>query len=123
MKDCITIAFPFASPSGTKFRGRSGWKWLMNYNKKYDKFLKDYNLVKEWQAKEKRLVEIIRYVPSKRQFIKDKENLMFGCKALKDALNRAGLIKEDSMKWLEDVYYQEVGEAKTVVRITIYKGE
>jgi hypothetical protein len=111
----LEIVFDFASPSGTKFRGKSAWKWLMNYNKRYDKYLQGYHLIGKYNAHEKRTVTITRVVASGREFIKDKENLMFGCKALKDALKRAKLLVDDSMEWLDDYYLQCVGEAKTIV--------
>ena len=49
----------------------------------------------------RRRVSVTRIVPSKRNFIKDDDNLRFATKPLNDALKRLGLIYEDSRHWLE----------------------
>jgi hypothetical protein len=46
-------------------------------------------------------VAITREVPSRRNFIRDDDNLRFSCKPLLDALKRAGYIKDDSRTWIE----------------------
>lgn len=53
------------------------------------------------QCAEKRRVQVIREVPSGRNFIRDEDNLRFATKPLNDALKRLKLIRDDSRKWLE----------------------
>lgn len=61
------------------------------------------------RCQERRRVEIIRFVPSRRNFVRDTfENLPFAAKELRDALKHTGLIKDDSAKWTETVITQEV---------------
>lgn len=57
----------------------------------------------------RRHVTVIRGVPSKRNFIRDDDNLRFSVKPLNDALKRLGLIHDDSRKWLvQEIPTQEV---------------
>ena len=89
----------------------------MGWNRKFDKALQGYHLVKKLHAKGKRKVSIIRYSP-KKKFIKDYCNLVEGHKPLLDALVRAKLLVDDSMKYLEESYQQiECNEEKTEVLI------
>lgn len=79
-----------------------------------------------WQAStEKRTVTVTRIVPSKRNFIRDEDNLRFSVKPLNDALKRLGLIRDDSRKWLEqDTPTQEVSPSgQWVTRIRIERTE
>lgn len=46
-------------------------------------------------------VTVERQVPTRRNFIRDDDNLRFSVKPLLDALKRQGYIKNDSRKWLE----------------------
>jgi hypothetical protein len=46
-------------------------------------------------------VSVERHVPSRRNFIRDDDNLRFSVKPLLDALKRQALIEDDSRKWLE----------------------
>lgn len=46
-------------------------------------------------------VTIERHVPSRRNFIKDDDNLAFCAKPVNDALKRLVYIRDDSRKWLE----------------------
>jgi hypothetical protein len=46
-------------------------------------------------------LEIARLVPSERNYIRDVDNLWFATKPIPDALKRLGLIRDDSMRWLE----------------------
>ena len=46
-------------------------------------------------------VTVTRLVPSKRNFIRDDDNLRFAVKPVNDALKRLGLIKDDNRTWLE----------------------
>jgi hypothetical protein len=68
---------------------------------------------------EKRRVSVTRIVPSRRNFIKDEDNLRFSVKPVNDALKRLGLIKDDNAKWLEQpMPTQEVGTGyETVITI------
>lgn len=70
---------------------------------------------------ERRRVTVARLVPSRRNFIRDDDNLRFATKPLNDALKRLGLIHDDSRKWLEQVIpTQEVStDGKYYTRITI----
>jgi len=66
-------------------------------------------------------VTVIRQVPSTRNFIRDDDDLRYTTKPLNDALKHAGLIKDDSRKWLrQDIPTQEVSQDGlywTIVRI------
>lgn len=64
-------------------------------------------------------VTVTRIVPSRRNFIKDDDNLRFAVKPLNDALKRKGLIYEDSRNYLEQpMPTQEVGPGyETVIVI------
>jgi hypothetical protein len=44
--------------------------------------------------------DIVRLVPSERQFIRDDDNLPFAPKPLHDALTASGLIRDDRRQWL-----------------------
>lgn len=116
----LTIEFPFSTPTGWKFKGNkgSGWKVLAGWNKRYDRFLSNYNLVKAWQAKGPRKIVITRYHKNGRDRIKDDVNLREGCKPLVDALVRAGLLYKDTTEYLLEVYAQKIGEPKTIVEIS-----
>ena len=48
----------------------------------------------------KKRVAVTRECPSKRNFIRDRDNLFGACKPLLDSLQRLGLIVHDSMRWL-----------------------
>lgn len=52
-------------------------------------------------CREERRVVVTRECPSRRNFVKDEDNLRFSVKPLNDALKRLGLIRDDSRKWLE----------------------
>ena len=71
----------------------------------------------------RRRVTIERLVPSKRNFIRDDDNLRFATKPLNDALKRLGLIYDDSRAWLEQTLpAQEVStDGKYYTRILIEK--
>ena len=57
----------------------------------------------------RRTIEIIRWVPSKRNFVKDTfENLPNTAKELRDALKKTGLIHDDSTKWTDTSIEQAV---------------
>ena len=99
----LGIAFPFAYPSGNLFKKKSGWKYLMGWNKKTDQWMKDYFLVKKWNAKERRKVTVTRYGSRELDF----ENLADGMKPLFDGLKRALLIVDDSPKWIDREYIQK----------------
>jgi hypothetical protein len=46
-------------------------------------------------------VTVERQVPSRRNFIRDDDNLRFSVKPLMDSLKRQGYVYDDSRKWLE----------------------
>jgi hypothetical protein len=106
----LEIVFDFATPSQNKLKS---WRAMIGWNKKFDKYLKNYCLVKKYRAGEKREISITRH--SKRTL--DFGNLVGGCKPLLDALKRAGLIVDDSPEWIKDGYTQEIGKPKTEVVI------
>ena len=63
-------------------------------------------------------LRVERHVPSRRQFIRDDDNLRFAVKPLLDALKRQGYIRDDSRKWLtHDTPTQHVGPAMTVIEL------
>lgn len=72
-------------------------------------------------CEEKRRVTVTRLVPSKRNFIRDDDNLRFATKPLNDALKRLGLIRDDNRKWLEQPMpmqaVSETGGWLTVIEI------
>lgn len=45
-------------------------------------------------------IQVVRLVPSVREFLRDDDNAAFSCKQLGDALQDVGLIKEDRREWL-----------------------
>lgn len=58
---------------------------------------------------ERRRIQIVRLVPSKRNLIRDTfENLPSAAKELRDALKHTGLIFDDSTKWTDTVITQGV---------------
>lgn len=71
-------------------------------------------------------VIVTRLVPSRRNFIKDDDNLRFSTKPLNDALKRLGLIHDDNRKWLDQpMPTQEVstsGGWATVIEIDPVEG-
>jgi hypothetical protein len=73
------------------------------------------------RAKGRRRVTVIRVVASKREFIKDDDNLRFTVKPINDALRRLGLIEDDRRELLEQpLPEQRVStdrSARTIVRI------
>lgn len=50
---------------------------------------------------DRRRVEVIRFAPRPRNFIKDDDNLRFAVKPLLDALKRLALIKDDRREWID----------------------
>ncbi len=74
-----------------------------------------------------RYMEIILYHKSKKGFY-DRDNCIGGCKPLLDAIKGTGWIKDDSPKWVDCGYHQNVvGEHKGITavgtRILFYKQE
>src|SRR5262249_49281513 len=56
------------------------------------------------RVQERRRIEILRLVPSRRRFIKDTfENLPWAAKELRDAITYLGLIRDDSAAWTDTV--------------------
>jgi hypothetical protein len=66
----------------------------------------------------KMTLQIVRLVPSSREFIRDDDNLAFSRKQVSDAMKHVGLLKEDRREWLEALtIHQDVtpnGKALTV---------
>jgi hypothetical protein len=83
-------------------------------------------LVKPERVKRRMHVTIVREVPSKRNFIKDRDNLLFSTKKLRDSLKSLGLIYDDSIRWLEmpdpEQRVSDDGLAWTVIRIQPVEG-
>jgi len=119
LKEPIEIIFPFATPTGWKFKGHYGWRALMGWNKKCDRYLDGYETVKKWQAKGRRKVTITRHHKNKRDRIKDDVNLREGCKPLIDALDRKGLLFKDTTEYLNDVYYQKITKKEPFTHVKI----
>lgn len=75
----------------------------------------------ELRRKERRRVTVIRQVATRRQFIRDDENLHYTLKPVNDALKRLGLLYDDSRTWLEQPPVEQQvspdGVARTIVRI------
>lgn len=71
---------------------------------------------------ERRRLEIEIHVPSRRNFIRDDDNLAFSRKPITDALKRLGLLCDDSRAWLDaPLPAQRVsddGKCWTVVRLS-----
>ena len=68
-------------------------------------------------AKGRRRVIVLRQYGSRGK-VRDRGNLIGGCKPLIDALTIAGLIVDDSPEWIEDHYAQErAAVAATVITI------
>lgn len=49
----------------------------------------------------RRRVHVIRFAPSRRNFVRDDDNLTFALKPVLDALKHCGLLKDDRREWLE----------------------
>jgi hypothetical protein len=66
-------------------------------------------------------VTVTRVVPSRRNFIRDDDNLRFSVKPLNDALKRCGLIYSDARTWLEQSMPTQTvsphGRYETIVEI------
>lgn len=75
----------------------------------------------EIRRKERRRVTVIRQVATRRQFIRDDENLHFAVKPLNDALKRLGLLYDDSRTWLEQPPVEQQlspdGQPYTIIRL------
>ncbi len=50
---------------------------------------------------QKMALQIVRFVPSSREFIRDDDNLAFSRKGSTDAMKRLGLLKDDRREWLD----------------------
>lgn len=77
-------------------------------------------------VRDRRRLTFERLVPSSRNFIRDRENLVYSVKALCDQVCRMGFIRDDSMKWIDLDVTQRVSEDGrdwTVIRIDIPPGE
>lgn len=66
-------------------------------------------------------VTVERHVPTRRNFIKDDDNLVYSTKPLRDALKRLGYIRDDSRKWLDQPmptqHVSQDGKDYTVITI------
>lgn len=75
----------------------------------------------------RRRVRIVREVPSRRNFIRDDDNLTFSSKHLVDALAELGLIRDDARAWCELVRPEQKvsddGRDRVVIRVEIPEGE
>ncbi len=52
-------------------------------------------------CRDRRRVEVTRFAPSRRHFVRDDDNLRFAVKPVLDALKQLGLIRDDHRKWLD----------------------
>jgi len=86
------------TPSLNKIKGR--WSRI-NWNKRYRRQLNGYERY-ALKIPQKMVVNIIRH--GSRAL--DKDNLAGGCKSLIDAIRRAGLIVDDSPKWVDLCFSQ-----------------
>lgn len=74
----------------------ASWEWLAQLGRRPD-------------CREKMRLQIVRLVPSSREFIRDDDNLAFSRKGLSDAMKRCGLLKDDRREWLDArPIYQDV---------------
>jgi Holliday junction resolvase RusA-like endonuclease len=69
----------------------------------------------------RRRVTIERHVPSRRNFVRDADNLRFSVKPVLDSLTRLGFIRNDSRVWLDHPeptqHVSADGSDYTVIRI------
>ncbi len=110
----IHINFDIATPSLNKLNGR--WAKL-NWKKKFLSRLKNY----EYLAPKKKCLsrlEITRYGSR----ILDKDNYHGGVKSLMDSIKEKGLIVDDSPKWCDIIFNEQVkckrNQEKTEVEIS-----
>lgn len=68
--------------------GVASWQWLEELGRKPATHVK-------------MTLQIVRLVPSSREFIRDDDNLAFSRKQVSDAMKHVGLLKEDRREWLE----------------------
>jgi hypothetical protein len=111
-----------------KHRETQQWEWeiaavALTTNGGYLQFQRDGGMLRPYEV---RRVTVTRIVPSKRNFIKDDDNLRFSTKPLNDALKRLGLIYDDSRKWLQQPIPEQIvspeGEWRTVIEIAPVEG-
>lgn len=115
----LVIAEKLTSPNAWK----ASWMLQQAQRKKWEKLLKPAILqalgVASWEwlgqlgrtpeTHCKVTMQIVRLVPSSREFIRDDDNLAFSRKQVTDALKRLGLLKEDRREWLDSQsIYQDV---------------
>jgi hypothetical protein len=53
------------------------------------------------ECRDRRRVEVIRFAPGRRNFIRDDDNLRFSVKPVLDALKHLALIRDDHRKWID----------------------
>lgn len=64
-------------------------------------------------------------MPTSRNFIRDRENLVYSVKALLDQVKYLGFVRDDSMKWIDLEVTQRVSDDRrdwTQIRIEIPPG-
>lgn len=77
-------------------------------------------------VRDRRRVHVDRQVPSSRNFVRDRENLVYSVKSLLDQVKYLGFVRDDSMKWIDLDVTQRVsddGRDWTVIRIEVPAGE
>jgi hypothetical protein len=95
LKSCVLNALGVAS-----------WEWLKE-------------LSRQPVTTAKMALQVVRFVPSTRQFIRDDDNLGSSRKGATDAMKRIGLLKDDRREWLEAFpLYQET--APNGVALTVF---
>ena len=124
----FVIAEKLQSPNKTM----ASWMLQQNARKKWQKLLEpaiakaagaaSFNWLQQLgrapACAEKMVLQIVRLVPSTREFIKDDDNLAFSRKQSTDAMKHLRLVKDDRREWLDALpIYQDVasnGRALTV---------
>lgn len=109
----MQIVFDIATPSLNKLNGR--WSKL-NWKKKFLSYLRNYEFL-ALKKKQKKTLIIERYGSR----LLDRDNYHGGCKPMIDAIKEKGLIVDDSPKWCEIEWKEQVKskrtEEKTIINI------
>lgn len=109
----------YATPSLNDIKGKWG---RLNWKKKYLRAFSGYELVYGLKSPARRRLTIQRF--GSRTL--DLDNYHGGCKALIDALKEIGILWDDSPKWADIVFLDQVfvprGEGRTEIRVEEIRG-